>query len=145
MKRIFRIPKCVKYTTPLRGDVTGEGGGINKILHDLIRKYETLSKRFDESSGEMSLTQLTKHVDALTRLAKLILSYRGLLEFEERERELTRILSEVRREVESDKHPLKTVKTYEINSFASVEGLARELLEEIKRMKFTFMGGEGIE
>ena len=91
------------------------------------------------------MTQLTKHVDALTRLAKLILSYRGLLEFEERERELTRILSEVRREVESDKHPLKTVKTCGINSFASVEGLARELLEEIKRMKFTFMGGEGIE
>jgi len=125
--------------------VTGEGGGINQILRDLIRKYETLSKRFDESSGEMSLTQLTKHVDALTRLAKLILSYRGLLEFEERERELTRILSEVRKEIESNKHSLKTVKTYGINSFASVEDLARELLEEIKKIKFTFMGGEGIE
>ncbi|MCD6536252.1 MAG: hypothetical protein J7K49_04385 [Thaumarchaeota archaeon] len=125
--------------------MTGEGGRINQILLDLIRKYETLSKRFDESSGEMSLTQLTKHVDALTRLAKLILSYRGLLEFEERERELTRILSEVRKEIESNKHSLKTVKTYGITSFASVEDLARKLLEEIKRIKFTFMGGEGIE
>ena len=91
------------------------------------------------------MSQLTKHVDALTRLAKLILSYRGLLEFEERERELTRILSEVRKEIESNKRSLKTVKTYGINSFTSVEDLARELLEEIKRIKFTFMGGEGIE
>lgn len=118
---------------------------ISMILHDLIGKYEALSKKFDESFGKMSLSQLTRQVDALTRLARLIISYRGLLELEERERELTRLLSEVRGEVESGKHSLRTVKTYGAGSLTSIEELAGKLLDELRRIKFTFMGGGEVE
>lgn len=113
---------------------------VRRVLRDLIGKYEKLSEKMDSSIERASMTQLVKQVDALTRLARLILTYRGVLEIEERENELTRILSEFRRESEADKTALRTVKPYGEN------GLCRRLAEalrELRRLKLFLLGGGG--
>ena len=77
-------------------------------MMDLIEKYRKLSKRFDERVGRLSIPQLVRCVDALAKLARLILRYRGILDLEESERELTRLLAEVRDEMRSEKGSGKT-------------------------------------
>jgi len=113
--------------------------GVRKVLRDLVRKYDQLSKRFDESFEKSSMSQLVKQVDALTRLARLILSYRGVLEIEEKEEELTRVLSELRREMESDKTALRTVKSYEASGMLG--RVVEAAVSEIKKLKLFLLGG----
>lgn len=99
-------------------------------MEDLVRKYEMLSRRIDSGFGRASVSQLIRQMDALTRMAKLILSYRSLLEIEEREAELTRMLSEIRMEVESEKRAMAARR----HGGVGAEILVR-LLSEIRRLK----------
>jgi len=113
---------------------------IKKVLRDLLRKYDLLSKRFDETVDRLSANQMVKEIDALTRLAKLILSYRGVLEIEERESELTKILSEMKRELESDKTALRAIKTRSNGLHHYLEEIAK-FFEEIRDIKRVISGG----
>lgn len=110
------------------------------ILEDLVKKYGMLSRRIDSSFGRASASQLIRQMDALTRIAKLILSYRSVLEMEERERELTRILSEIRGEIESGKRAMTARKDGE-DGFRIIE----RLLAELRRLKHSLMGVRGDE
>ena len=114
------------------------------ILMDLIEKYRKLSERFDERVGKLSIPQLVRCVDALTKLARLILRYRGILELEESERELTRLLAEVREEMRAEKgsgkKALWKVKKMdeEIDLIKSIHRLA----ERLRELRIKLIGGD---
>jgi len=114
------------------------------ILMDLIEKYRKLSERFDERVGRLSIPQLVRCVDALTKLARLILRYRGILELEESERELTRLLAEVREEMRAEKgsgkKALWKVKKMdeEIDLIKSIHRLA----ERLRELRIKLIGGD---
>ena len=114
------------------------------ILMDLIEKYRKLSKRFDERVGRLSIPQLVRCVDALAKLARLILRYRGVLDLEESERELTRLLAEVREEMRSEKGSGKTAlwrikrMDEEIDLIKAIHRLA----ERLRELKIKLIGGD---
>ena len=114
------------------------------ILMDLIEKYRKLSERFDERVGRLSIPQLVRCVDALTKLARLILRYRGILELEESEREPTRLLAEVREEMRAEKgsgkKALWKVKKMdeEIDLIKSIHRLA----ERLRELRIKLIGGD---
>ena len=114
------------------------------ILMDLIEKYRKLSKRFDERVGRLSIPQLVRCVDALAKLARLILRYRGVLDLEEGERELTRLLAEVREEMRAEKgsgkKALWKVKKMdeEIDLIKSIHRLA----ERLRELRIKLIGGD---
>ena len=120
------------------------GESARKILEDLIRKYEMLSQRIESGFKKLSSSQLVRQIDSLTRLAKLILSYRSILELEEKEIELTRILSELRNEVESDKQAMRTVKKGD-ERHVECSMILERILSELRRLRLTLMGGGGDE
>ena len=114
------------------------------ILMDLIEKYRKLSKRFDERVGRLSIPQLVRCVDALAKLARLILRYRGVLDLEEGERELTRLLAEVRKEMRAEKgsgkKALWRIKRMdeEIDLIKAIHRLA----ERLRELKIKLIGGD---
>lgn len=114
------------------------------ILMDLIEKYRKLSKRFDERVGKLSIPQLVRCVDALAKLARLILRYRGILELEESGRELTRLLAEVREEMRAEKgsgkKALWRVKRMdeEIDLIKAINRLA----ERLRELRIRLIGGD---
>jgi len=114
------------------------------ILMDLIEKYRKLSKRFDERVGKLSIPQLVRCVDALAKLARLILRYRGILELEESGRELTRLLAEVREEMRAEKgsgkKALWRVKRMdeEIDLIKAIHRLA----ERLRELRIKLIGGD---
>ena len=117
------------------------------ILMDLIEKYRKLSERFDERVGKLSISQLVRCVDALAKLARLILRYRGILELEESGRELTRLLAEVREEMRAEKgsgkKALWRVKRMdeEIDLIKAINRLA----ERLRELRIKLIGGDGDE
>ncbi|MEM2188381.1 MAG: hypothetical protein QXK09_01360 [Nitrososphaerota archaeon] len=111
------------------------GLGAREILEDLVRKYEMLSKRIDSGFGKASASQLIRQMDALARIAKLILSYRSLLEIEEKEAELTRMLSEIRMELESEKRAMTVRREGGVGA-----RLLGKILSEIRRLRILLAG-----
>jgi len=116
-------------------------GKAGEILEDLISKYELLSRRIDASFGKASASQLIRQLDALTKIARLILSYRSILELEEREEELTRILSELKLEAESEKRAMRTVKADHVES--RLWRPLNQLLLELRRIRLAILGEGG--
>ena len=115
-------------------------GKVGEILEDLVRKYGLLSKKIDSSFGKISANQLVRQIDALTRIARLILSYRGVLELEERERDLTRILSMLREEDELDKQAMRAVRRIGGGS-SRLRMVLESILDEVRRIKLALLGG----
>ena len=117
---------------------------VEDVLKDLIEKYRELSKKFDEKVGKLSITQLVKGVDALTKLARLILRYRGILDLEENERELTRLLAEIREEMRSEKTSGKTA-LWRIKKMDEENNLIRAihiLAERLRELRIKLIGGD---
>ncbi len=117
---------------------------VEDVLRDLIEKYRELSKKFDEKVGKLSITQLVKGVDALTKLARLILRYRGILDLEENERELTRLLAEIREEMRSEKTSGKTA-LWRIKKMDEENNLIRAihiLAERLRELRIRLIGGD---
>ena len=117
---------------------------VEDVLMDLIEKYRELSKKFDEKVGKLSITQLVKGVDALTKLARLILRYRGILDLEENERELTRLLAEIREEMRSEKTSGKTA-LWRIKKMDEENNLIRAihiLAERLRELRIKLIGGD---
>ena len=117
---------------------------VEDVLRDLIEKYRELSKKFDEKVGKLSVTQLVKGVDALTKLARLILRYRGILDLEENERELTRLLAEIREEMRSEKTSGKTA-LWRIKKMDEENNLIqaiRILAERLRELRIRLIGGD---
>jgi len=117
---------------------------VEDVLRDLIEKYRELSKKFDEKVGKLSITQLVKGVDALTKLARLILRYRGILDLEENERELTRLLAEIREEMRSEKTSGKTA-LWRIKKMDEENNLIRAihiLAERLRELRIKLIGGD---
>ena len=117
---------------------------VEDVLKDLIEKYRELSKKFDEKVGKLSITQLVKGVDALTKLARLILRYRGILDLEENERELTRLLAEIREEMRSEKASGKTA-LWRIKKMDEENNLIRAihiLAERLRELRIKLIGGD---
>ena len=117
---------------------------VEDVLRDLIEKYRELSKKFDEKVGKLSITQLVKGVDALTKLARLILRYRGILDLEENERELTRLLTEIRKEMRSEKTSgntalLRIKKMDEENNLIQAIHI---LAERLRELRIRLIGGD---
>ena len=110
-----------------------------EILEDLLKKYEMLSRKLDSGFSKLSANQLVRQVDALTRLAKLILSYRSVLDLEERELELTKILSELRDELESDKRAMIVKRGG--GKPLECSKLLEKALSEFRRLKLLIAGG----
>ena len=120
---------------------------VEDVLRDLIEKYRELSKKFDEKVGKLSVTQLVKGVDALTKLARLILRYRGILDLEENERELTRLLAEIREEIRSEKTSGKTA-LWRIKKMDEENNLIqaiRILAERLRELRIRLIGGDEYE
>jgi len=120
---------------------------VEDVLRDLIEKYRELSKKFDEKAGKLSVTQLVKGVDALTKLARLILRYRGILDLEENERELTRLLAEIREEMRSEKTSGKTA-LWRIKKMDEENNLIqaiRILAERLRELRIRLIGGDEYE
>jgi len=117
---------------------------VEDVLRDLIEKYRELSKKFDEKVGKLSITQLVKGVDALTKLARLILRYRGILDLEENERELTRILAEIREEMRSEKDSGKTAlwRTKRMNEENNLIQAIHLLAERLRELRAKLIGGD---
>ena len=117
---------------------------VEDVLRDLIEKYRELSKKFDEKIGKLSVTQLVKGVDALTKLARLILRYRGILDLEENERELTRLLAEIREEMRSEKTSGKTA-LWRIKKMDEENNLIQAihiLAERLREFRIRLIGGD---
>ena len=117
---------------------------VEDVLIDLIEKYRELSKKFDEKVGKLSITQLVKGVDALTKLARLILRYRGILDLEENERELTRLLAEIREEMRSEKTSGKTA-LWRIKKMDEENNLIQAihiLAERLRELRIRLIGGD---
>lgn len=117
---------------------------VEDVLRDLIEKYRELSKKFDEKVGKLSITQLVKGVDALTKLARLILRYRGILDLEENERELTRLLAEIREEMRSEKTSGKTA-LWRIKKMDEENNLIQAihiLAERLRELRIRLIGGD---
>jgi len=117
---------------------------VEDVLRDLIEKYRELSKKFDEKVGKLSVTQLVKGVDALTKLARLILRYRGILDLEENERELTRLLAEIREEMRSEKTSGK-IALWRIKKMDEENNLIqaiRILAERLRELRVKLIGGD---
>ena len=117
---------------------------VEDVLKDLIEKYRELSKKFDEKVGKLSITQLVKGVDALTKLARLILRYRGILDLEENERELTGLLAEIREEMRSEKTSGKTA-LWRIKKMDEENNLIRAihiLAERLRELRIKLIGGD---
>lgn len=117
---------------------------VEDVLRDLIEKYRELSKKFDEKVGKLSITQLVKGVDALTKLARLILRYRGILDLEENERELTRLLAEIREEMKSEKTSGKTA-LWRIKKMDEENNLIQAihiLAERLRELRIKLIGGD---
>ena len=117
---------------------------VEDVLIDLIEKYRELSKKFDEKVGKLSVTQLVKGVDALTKLARLILRYRGILDLEENERELTRLLAEIREEMRSEKTSGKTA-LWRIKKMDEENNLIQAihiLAERLRELRIKLIGGD---
>ena len=117
---------------------------VEDVLIDLIEKYRELSKKFDEKVGKLSITQLVKGVDALTKLARLILRYRGILDLEENERELTRLLAEIRKEMSSEKTSGKTA-LWKIKKMDEENNLIQAihiLAERLRKLRIKLIGGD---
>jgi len=117
---------------------------VEDVLRDLIEKYRELSKKFDEKVGKLSVTQLVKGVDALTKLARLILRYRGILDLEENERELTRLLAEIREEMRSEKTSGKTA-LWRIKKMDEENNLIQAihiLAERLRELRIRLIGGD---
>ena len=117
---------------------------VEDVLRDLIEKYRELSKKFDEKVGKLSVTQLVKGVDALTKLARLILRYRGILDLEENERELTRLLAEIREEMRSEKTSGKTA-LWRIKKMDEENNLIQAihiLAERLRELRIKLIGGD---
>jgi len=117
---------------------------VEDVLIDLIEKYRELSKKFDEKVGKLSITQLVKGVDALTKLARLILRYRGILDLEENERELTRLLAEIREEMRSEKTSGKTA-LWRIKKMDEENNLIQAihiLAERLRELRIKLIGGD---
>ncbi|MCD6261385.1 MAG: hypothetical protein J7J28_06360 [Thaumarchaeota archaeon] len=114
------------------------------ILMDLIEKYRKLSKRFDERVGRLSIPQLVRCVDALAKLARLILRYRGVLDLEESERELTRLLAEVREEMRSEKGSGKTAlwRVKRMDEEIDLIKAIHRLAERLRELKIKLIGGD---
>jgi len=114
------------------------------ILMDLIEKYRKLSKRFDERVGRLSIPQLVRCVDALAKLARLILRYRGVLDLEESERELTRLLAEVREEMRSEKGSGKTAlwRVKKMDEEVDLIKAIHRLAERLRELKIKLIGGD---
>ena len=120
---------------------------VEDVLIDLIEKYRELSKKFDEKVGKLSVTQLVKGVDALTKLARLILRYRGILDLEENERELTRLLAEIREEMRSEKTSGK-IALWRIKKMDEENNLIqaiRILAERLRELRIRLIGGDEYE
>ena len=117
---------------------------VEDVLMDLIEKYHELSKKFDEKVGKLSIAQLVKGVDALTKLARLILRYRGILDLEENERELTRILTEIREEMRSEKDSGKTAlwRTKRMNEENNLIQAIHLLAERLRELRAKLIGGD---
>jgi len=117
------------------------------ILMDLIEKYRKLSKRFDERVGRLSIPQLVRCVDALAKLARLILRYRGILDLEESERELTRLLAEVREEMRSEKGSGKTAlwRVKRMDEEIDLIKAIHRLAERLRELRIKLIGGDGDE
>ena len=117
---------------------------VEDVLRDLIEKYCELSKKFDEKVGKLSVTQLVKGVDALTKLARLILRYRGILDLEENEMELTRLLAEIREEMRSEKTSGKTA-LWRIKKMDEENNLIQAihiLAERLRELRIRLIGGD---
>ena len=117
---------------------------VEDVLRDLIEKYRELSKKFDEKVGKLSITQLVKGVDALTKLARLILRYRGILDLEENERELTRLLAEIREEMRLEKASGKTA-LWRIKKMDEENNLIQAihiLAERLRELRIRLIGGD---
>jgi len=117
---------------------------VEDVLRDLIEKYRELSKKFNEKVGKLSITQLVKGVDALTKLARLILRYRGILDLEENERELTRLLAEIREEMRSEKTSGKTA-LWRIKKMDEENNLIQAihiLAERLRELRIRLIGGD---
>ena len=117
---------------------------VEDVLRDLIEKYRELSKKFNEKVGKLSITQLVKGVDALTKLARLILRYRGILDLEENERELTRLLAEIREEMRSEKTSGKTA-LWRIKKMDEENNLIQAihiLAERLRELRIKLIGGD---
>lgn len=114
------------------------------ILMDLIEKYRKLSKRFDERVERLSIPQLVRCVDALAKLARLILRYRGILDLEESERELTRLLAEVREEMRSEKGSGKTAlwRVKRMDEEIDLIKAIHRLAEKLRELKIKLIGGD---
>ena len=114
------------------------------ILMDLIEKYRKLSERFDERVGRLSIPQLVRCVDALTKLARLILRYRGILELEESERELTRLLAEVREEMRAEKGSGKKAlwKVKKMDEEIDLIKAIHRLAERLRELRIKLIGGD---
>jgi len=114
------------------------------ILMDLIEKYRKLSKRFDERVGRLSIPQLVRCVDALAKLARLILRYRGVLDLEESERELTRLLAEVREEMRSEKGSGKTAlwRVKKMDEEVDLIKAIHRLAERLRELRIKLIGGD---
>ena len=117
---------------------------VEDVLRDLIEKYRELSKKFDEKVGKLSITQLVKGVDALTKLARLILRYRGILDLEENERELTRLLAEIREEMRSEKTSGKIAlwRTKRMNEEDNLIQAIHLLAERLRELRAKLIGGD---
>ena len=113
------------------------------ILMDLIEKYRKLSKRFDERVGRLSIPQLVRCVDALAKLARLILRYRGVLDLEEGERELTRLLAEVREEMRSEKSGKTALwRVKKMDEGIDLIKAIHRLAERLRELKIKLIGGD---
>ena len=114
------------------------------ILMDLIEKYRKLSKRFDERVGRLSIPQLVRCVDALAKLARLILRYRGVLDLEKSERELTRLLAEVREEMRSEKSSGKTAlwRIKRMDEEVDLIKAIHRLAERLRELRIKLIGGD---
>ena len=113
-------------------------------MMDLIEKYRKLSKRFDERVGRLSIPQLVRCVDALPKLARLILRYRGVLDLEESERELTRLLAEVREEMRSEKGFGKTAlwRVKKMDEEIDLIKAIHRLAERLRELRIKLIGGD---
>jgi len=113
-------------------------------LMDLIEKYRKLSKRFDERVGRLSIPQLVRCVDALAKLARLILRYRGVLDLEKSERELTRLLAEVREEMRSEKSSGKTAlwRIKKMDEEVDLIKAIHRLAEKLRELRIKLIGGD---
>ena len=120
---------------------------VKEIIDDLMEKYRALSRRFDEEVDELSMNQLVKSIDALTKLGKLLLKFRESMALDEREDELTKLLSEIKDQMlatrigDLDKRSMKCFKSAEAG-LDEVASKLIDLLKEIRRDKASLLGGD---